>query len=441
MKWAALKTSIGLSLLFLLVYGSANVLSSRRDDVEVWVFAWERYIPFVPLMIVPYMSIDLFFVAAPFLARNREDLHSFAKRIAAAIIVAGIFFLAMPLRFSFDRPPVDGILGQIFNTFRLLDRPFNQFPSLHITLCILLADIYLSHTRGAVRTAAQVWFSLIGASTLLVYQHHVIDIVGGFVLAVACLYAFPHPRLQLPVIVNRRIGTIYGLSALLVTLLAILLRPWGLVLLWPATSLGIVAAGYFGTGPGIYRKRFGLLPLGARILMTPVLLGQWWSWRHYAKQSEAWDDVTERLWLGRVLKNDEADTALQRGVVAVLDLTCEFSAPPSFKNVRYLNLPILDLTAPTADHLAAAMRFIDAHIDQGIVYIYCKAGYSRSGATAAAYLLHSGAVATPEEAASKLRYARPRIVLRGEAMRAVRAFHQTKINHEAARSRSIAQNS
>ena len=38
-----------------------------RHDVGTFAFAWERFIPFVPVMVVPYMSIDLFFVAAPFL--------------------------------------------------------------------------------------------------------------------------------------------------------------------------------------------------------------------------------------------------------------------------------------------------------------------------------------------------------------------------------------
>ena len=63
----ALAASAGLSLLFLLVYGACLWVTARRGDVGVFYFAWERAIPFVPFMILPYMSIDLFFVAAPFL--------------------------------------------------------------------------------------------------------------------------------------------------------------------------------------------------------------------------------------------------------------------------------------------------------------------------------------------------------------------------------------
>ncbi len=426
MKWLALKTSVGLSVLFLVVYGSCNVFTSYRSDVGAIVFGWERFIPFVPLMIVPYLSIDLFFFGAAFLCRDKSQLRIVARRIALAILVAGVFFLAMPLRFTFDRPHADGVLGGVFDRFRSLDKPFNQFPSLHITLAILVMEVYIRRTRGGLHLLVQVWFSLIAASTLLVYQHHFIDVVGGLFLAVFCIYAIPAEALQLPVTPNRKIGTYYFVGTAILIALAIYLKPWGLLLLWPAMSTGIVAAGSFGAGPGIYRKHKGRLMPGARLLMLPVLLGQWLSWRHYAKQSDRWNTVTDRVWLGRLLTPAEADLAIGQGVTAVLDLTCEFSVPPSFKNVRYMNMPILDLTAPTTDHLTAAMKFIDDGVHDGIVYVYCKAGYSRSGAVAATYLLHSGRAKTADDAIKMLRRARPRIVLRGETLRAIRAFGEAR---------------
>ena len=100
----ALGASVGLSVLFLIVYGWCNWITAQRPDVGTLYFEWERLIPFVPLMIVPYMSIDLFFVAAPFLCRSDRELAAFSKRIVAAIVVAGICFLLFPLRFAFERP-------------------------------------------------------------------------------------------------------------------------------------------------------------------------------------------------------------------------------------------------------------------------------------------------------------------------------------------------
>jgi hypothetical protein len=76
----AFKTSLLLSLLFLVVYTSTNWISSQRTDVKTWYFAWELLIPFVPILIFPYMSIDMLFFIAPFLCRDERELGIFARR-------------------------------------------------------------------------------------------------------------------------------------------------------------------------------------------------------------------------------------------------------------------------------------------------------------------------------------------------------------------------
>lgn len=139
-------------------------------------------------MILPYMSIDLFFISAPFLCRTNEELRVFARRIAAAIMIAGLCFLLFPLRFAFPRSHAAGWLGAIFDWFRGLDAPYNLFPSLHAALMLLLAGLYWRHTRGILRAAIAIWFALIAASPLLTYQHHLIDILGGIALGVGCFY-------------------------------------------------------------------------------------------------------------------------------------------------------------------------------------------------------------------------------------------------------------
>src|SRR6185503_19945901 len=63
----AAAASLSLSVLFVAVYGATAWLTSLRDDVGTWSFEWERRLPLVPWLIVPYMSLELFFVAAPFL--------------------------------------------------------------------------------------------------------------------------------------------------------------------------------------------------------------------------------------------------------------------------------------------------------------------------------------------------------------------------------------
>lgn len=421
MNRQAALTSAALCAFFVLVYGACNGLTALRSDVGTFYFEWERRIPFIPIFILPYMSIDLFFIAAPFLCRSQDELRTFSRRIVTCILAAAACFLLFPLQFSFDRPHVEGPLGIIFNNFRKLDLPYNEFPSLHIALRTILAAVYYRHTRGPLKRAVQVWFSLIGLSTLFTYQHHLIDLLGGFVLGCVCLCLFQENQPAWKPL-NRRIGAYYLAGMLTLVLVAFLTRPDGLLLLWPAASLGLVAAAYFGLGMTIYRKRNGSPDLWAVIALWPVMLGQHLSLRYYAARSDPWNKLADRVWIGRRLSEAEARRAVGLGVSAVVDLTCEFSEVPAFRRLPCLCMPVLDLTAPTPDQLKDAAAFIEQHRAQGIVYIHCKAGYSRTAAVAGAWLLHTGRARTADDAVTLLTEARPGIVVRPEARETLRSF-------------------
>jgi len=416
MKLKALRTSALLSLLFLAVYGACNWVTSLRSDVGTLYFGWERNIPFVPWMIIPYMSIDLFFIAAPFLCENDQELRVLATRITFVILVAGAFFLLFPLRFAFERPAVHGWLGGVFDAFRGMDKPFNLTPSLHIALRTILANIYARHTRGAWRVTLKLWFVLIGFSTVLTYQHHVLDVAGGFILAAYAIFLFPQNRKKLSVLPNRRLGAYYACGSVLLLAVTWKFRSWALLMLWPSAAMAIVACAYYGAGPGIYRKSAGTLPWSAKLALAPTLFGQYLSLLHYRRQCRPWDEVTPQIWIGRVLSSAEAAQAIERGVTAVLDLTVEFDEAKPFLTLCYLNVPILDLTAPTQNQLQEMANFIETQSATGCVYVHCKIGYSRSAAAVCAYLLRRGAAADVNAAVEKLRSIRPSIVVRPEIM-------------------------
>ena len=409
-----LAISISLSALFLLVYGWTNWFTAHRGNVPTLSFEWERFIPFVPLMIVPYMSIDLFFVAAPFLCRSDRELAAFSKRVIAAILIAGVCFLLFPFRFAFQRPPVGGWLGAFFDWFRGLDQPYNLLPSLHITFCTVLANHFAGHTGGIIRRVSNFWFVVIGLSAVLTYQHHIMDVLAGFALGAYCVYLFPESRARLPVMKNRRVGSYYLIGAFASASLVVLFWPWGAFLLWPTISLGIAAAAYFGAGPGIFRKRDGRLPWTTRWALGPVLFGHEISRLYYRRQCRSWDELTPQLWIGGVLNRDEATALLKQGVTAVLDLTAEFSEAAPLRTLSYKNIPLLDLTAPSVEQLAEISSFIEGESATGIVYVHCKIGYSRTVAAAAAYLLRRRLAGSISEALDLVRRARPTVVIRPE---------------------------
>jgi len=422
----ALVASIGLSVLFLIVYGGCNWITAHRANVGTFYFEWERNVLFAPFFVLPYMSIDLFFVVAPFLCRTDRELSVLTKRIVAAIIVAGICFLCFPLRFAFSRPHVVGWLGTLFDWFRGMDAPYNLLPSLHAAFTLILCDIYFRHTRRLIRVAIMIWFVLIALSPVLTYQHHLIDIVGGFVLAGYCFYVFRERTTVVPVIVYRRIGSYYAMGATIVFVMGASLWPWGVLLIWPAIALGIVAIAYFRVGPIVFHKTDGKLPWSTWFALAPCLVGQYLSLLYYRSQCRSSDKVTPEIWIGGNLGSRNAKKAVCSGVVSVLDLSAEFSETKPFREINYRNIPILDLTAPTQSQLVEMSEFIGNQSRSGAVYVHCKIGYSRTAAAVAAYLIMSGKAKTAEEAFAMIRHVRPSVVIRPEVLSALSEFERVR---------------
>ena len=426
----AAATSVFLSLLFVVVYGGTNWHTAQRPaaDVPTWYFAWElTHIPYLPLLIVPYMSMDIFFFMATFLCRDERELRTFAKRVVFSILVAAAFFLLLPLKLDWPkRPSVGGWFGdfveQSCSAPFLMEYPHNLFPSLHIVLLLIVADVYTRRSRGIIRVLLCTWFFLIGISTVLTWQHHLVDVLGGLMLAGFAFYVFQETASRRALTPNVRVGCYYAAGAVMVLMLARPLGHWGAFLLWPAAGLGITAGAYFGFGPGIFRKTNGWLPWSTRFVLAPMLIGQYVSLVYYRRQCRAWDEVAPAVLIGRTLSKSEAAEAVNQGVTAVLDLTAEFSEAAAFRNTKYRNVPVLDLTAPTQDQLHEAAAFIAEESANGTVYVHCKIGYSRSAAAVGAYLLASGQAAAIEEAVEMLREARPSIVIRPEVMEALCAF-------------------
>lgn len=414
--------TVVLSVCFMLVYGACNWLTTQRADVGMLFYEWERHIPVIPIFIIPYMSIDLFFVCAPFLLKRPGDLRVFAYRVLLGILIAGFFFLALPLVYAFPRPQVEGPLGIVFKFLHGFDQPHNLFPSLHIILRTLLAEVYVRYARGWWRKLCIVWFSLIGLSTIFTYQHHIPDIIAGFIVGILIIFAVPLHRLDRKMVPNRRIGYYYAALSIIFGIIGSIPDFGGIIWAWPTLCFLAITLGYWKFGTAVFRKSEGRIPMSTRIVLAPYLIGQWFYLHYYARRTEAWNEITPELWMGRTLSNREGRNAVERGVSAVIDLTCEFSENSAFRKLPYLNLQVLDLTAPALEDIQKAVGFISEHAHTGKVYVHCKLGYSRSAVIIAAYLLVSAKAQTAEEAIKLIRKSRTNVIIRPEAEAAIHGY-------------------
>lgn len=221
---------------------------------------------------------------------------------------------------------------------------------------------------------------------------------------------------------NPCVGSYYLFGAVSLAAIAWLTFPWGFLLLWPSVSLGVISIGYFKFGSWVWFKQNGQHPNGVRTFHWFARYGQEISRRAYSKQCDPWNALLPNLLIGRQLNSAEIDELKSEGVTSVLDLTAEFSEPPEMLRMNYLNLPCLDLTAPSDRMLDEAIRFIDEGIREGKVYVHCKIGYSRTAAVTGSYLLHAEHAEDMNEAIAMLKKARPSIIIRPEARLTIKRY-------------------
>ena len=193
LRYAAL-LSIASTAWFLLVYGGLDALTARRTFRVPVHFPAELRIPFVPAMTVFYMSIYLLFLAAPFILRTRGEFRAAVWTLAVVIACGGLGFLAFPAELAFA-PPREGDLGVWAGLFHLADRlnlTYNLLPSLHVAMGVVCVAAFSRHARKAAKIVLWSWAVLIAASTVLIHQHHVLDVVTGWLLAVVCVKTVFH---------------------------------------------------------------------------------------------------------------------------------------------------------------------------------------------------------------------------------------------------------
>ncbi|MHC5211437.1 MAG: phosphatase PAP2 family protein [Planctomycetota bacterium] len=186
-----------LDVLFVVVYGGSNWITAQRDDRWRLYFDWELAIPFVPWMIHVYLSITWLFLLPLFLL-DEQGLLLLARRIALAIVLSGAVFLALPAELGFERPERVPGYDALYATLYVLDRPHNLVPSLHISYSALIIVSLVAGTGRRTLWIFFIWLALICVAVVLVHQHHVVDVLGGFGVTYACTRLVPSRSEEVP---------------------------------------------------------------------------------------------------------------------------------------------------------------------------------------------------------------------------------------------------
>ena len=437
LKASLLKLAL-VGALFYTSYGLSNHYAASLAYVPEVAFVWERGIPFWAWTIVPYWSLNLMYAAAFFLCRNACEQNRYVARLVSAQIVATICFMLFPLHFGWPKPPTDGLWGWLFDSLVAFDLPYNQAPSLHIALSIIVGAFYWTRFPK-IRLPILLWQSLIALSVLTTYQHHFIDVPTGALLGWLVLWAIPQHgvspfrrpfdtqgRLKTseasfreaktsPATRSReiKIAMLYLAGAALSALPSLFGGTW-LWMLWVSVSLSVVAFAYLTGNAAVFQKQVGgRLSAAATVLLLPYLVGVRLNMAYWlcgkAKTAQVRDDVL----IGSIL-------GISDDLPAVLDVCAEYPCP-RYRGA-YRVLPLLDMVAPSENDLMQAASLLETlRRQRGKVLTCCALGYGRSAAVVLTWLLVYGGCRDLAQATAELKQARPQMVLPPETAKAVEA--------------------
>jgi len=413
---------------FFASYGFANWVTARRSGIPAIVFGWEHAIPFLPWTIVPYWLIDLLYGISLLLCATRAQLRTHVRRLLFVQVAAVLCFLAFPLRFTFERPALDGAFGWMFAALESFDRPYNQAPSLHVALLVVLWPVYLRAVPKRWHTVVHAAALVIALSVLTTWQHHFVDLPTGAWLGCLAVWLLREDRADDDWRLDRsrdpqrrKLAAYYTIGAALPGSLAFLGGGAWLWLLWPAASLGLVSVvQLFGDGRAYGKRPDGSVPAAAWMLFAPYFAGariNAWLWTRRARRA---DEVVSGIHLGSLVR---PWLHVHDGNATIVDLCAELSAPQTAASHRAI--PMLDLVAPSASELQAAATAIDAARIRGPVLVACALGYSRSAAAIATWMMHAGMADNPAAAVERIRRSRPAVVLGARHVDALQAWQRT----------------
>ena len=189
--------SLGAAFLgfFYLVYGGTYWLTGLHARRLHLAFDFEAALPFVPAAAAVYLSILLMYALIPFVLRTWREIVPLYATLAAETAVGGLCFLLLPVAQTYPPRTAEGAFAGLFGLADALNLDHNELPSLHVAFAWTTALALGRRGGAAARALFLLWASAVAASTLLMHEHHLADVLAGLALGAAGM-AIVHPRVR-----------------------------------------------------------------------------------------------------------------------------------------------------------------------------------------------------------------------------------------------------
>ena len=119
-------------------------------------------------------------MTAPLFYFSKKEVITFGIELVVGTVLAGIIFYLFPGELGFKRVIPQGMFEGIYKSLFAIDAPHNLAPSLHIfySYMTILNLVKISESK-----LWHIWGGLMCLAVLFTHQHHLIDILLGFLLA------------------------------------------------------------------------------------------------------------------------------------------------------------------------------------------------------------------------------------------------------------------
>lgn len=174
--------TVVVSLSFLFVFVLCDFITANRSFRIRLDFAFEHRLPFVPALTLVYSSLYAMFGVVAFTLNTNREIDAFGCLLVLLSFVAGIGFLVVPAELAFVIPADKGTWATAFDWADRCNLTYNLLPSLHVAYAVACAET-VRQKQLLAAAWLHAWALAIAVSAWLTYQHHLADLVAGYLVA------------------------------------------------------------------------------------------------------------------------------------------------------------------------------------------------------------------------------------------------------------------
>jgi membrane-associated phospholipid phosphatase len=182
--WVHFHWLIGGAALFgiwagLYFFGNLTVMGNQTRDLYTQL---DHMIPFIPRFAFIYVTVYWVFLMGYLSSETPHETVSLFKSGLAIVVLSVGIHMIFPVEFVRPELIVTDFASWGLSAIWANDNPVSCFPSTHCAMA-MFAGLVIYHRRTFVGLWAMLLAVGVGISTMLTKQHYVLDVLGGFSLA------------------------------------------------------------------------------------------------------------------------------------------------------------------------------------------------------------------------------------------------------------------